>query len=188
VPPEKFCHMREKCKPRPTALVAAAYHEAGHAVVAFHLRIGLKKRAISIIEDEESLGRVGTRLALGERPDIAASDRGRRRAEKHAVVSLAGIEAQRKFCPGSVRKYHGSVDYHNAVDIMSYYIPSDKQLEAYFKYLLVHTRELIELRHVSRLIEILADELLLKKEMSGPDVMALLRSAILREACKPRGI
>jgi hypothetical protein len=71
---------------------------------------------------------------------------------------------------------------------MSYYIPSNKQLEAYFKYLLVRTRELIELPHVWGLIENLADELLLKKEMSGPDVMALLRSAMLTAASKPRAI
>jgi hypothetical protein len=148
------------------------------------LVIGIATNAVGVALDSKC----ERGIALGERPDITASDKGRLRAEKHAVVSLAGIEAQRKFCPGSVRKYHGSVDYHNAVDIMSYYILSNKQLEAYFKYLLVLTRELIEHRHVSQLIKLLADELLLKKEMSGPDVVALLRSAMLREASKPRAI
>jgi hypothetical protein len=64
-----------------------------------------------------------TRVALGERPDAEAADRGRIRAEKCVLVSLAGIEVQRKFSPGSVRRYHAHADCRNAVDVMSHYIP-----------------------------------------------------------------
>jgi len=34
------------------------------------------------------------------------------------MVSLAGLEAQRRHRPSSVRSYHGSFDYQNAVDLI----------------------------------------------------------------------
>jgi hypothetical protein len=97
--------MREKCKPRPNALVATAYHEAGHAVIAFHLGIGLKKRAISINEDEESLGRVGTRLALGERPDIAASDRAACELRNTPLFPWRALKRKKSFVQGVFAKF-----------------------------------------------------------------------------------
>ena len=49
-------------------------------------------------------------------------------AERDAIMALAGMEAQRKHPPSSVQHYHASHDYNNAVDLISYFVKDESEL------------------------------------------------------------
>jgi hypothetical protein len=93
--------------------------------------VGLRRSGLSIVPDDSTAGRCHTRLTLGQRPDVNTSDRVRLRAERQAVVLLAGMEAQRKYNPRTVRNYHGRPDYRDALDLIEYFVQSNEELEAY---------------------------------------------------------
>ena len=84
--------------------VATAFHEAGHAVVAW--RRGLKVHSATIVPTKDYSGMV-RRGSLGVRLDIDGSNRARLRAESAIVVCLAGPAAQRRHNPRSWRAYMG---------------------------------------------------------------------------------
>jgi len=50
-------------------LEAAACHEAGHAVIAFFLGDGVRKKAVSIVADEGTAVHVHSRATLGAEGD-----------------------------------------------------------------------------------------------------------------------
>jgi len=91
------------------------------------------------------------------------------------MVSLAGIIAQRMHSPRSVRNYHAQSDYHNAVDLMSYFFASPV-LEANLEFLSVWVKSKFE-HHIYawRCVEAVA--LLEKKQLSGAE----LKEVILNE-------
>ena len=62
---------------------STAYHEAGHAVAAFVLRLKIGRRGVTIVPDKERdmLGYVNITAQLRERPDCATSARTRARIE-----------------------------------------------------------------------------------------------------------
>jgi len=80
---------------------ATAYHEAGHAVLAY--RYDIKIESVTIKRDEDSFGRMaGDGLLKKIRPDIEITPGGRDKMEKHIRVSMAGVIAQRMYNPRSV--------------------------------------------------------------------------------------
>src|SRR4051794_13486154 len=89
-------------------LTATAYHEAGHAAVAFYLDVKLKRVSIVADEQEGSGGHVlhdkmfrglmaeqmEVGFDLASNPDAEA--KARLRIEKAILIALAGREAQRR--------------------------------------------------------------------------------------------
>jgi hypothetical protein len=126
-----------RSNPRTHRDEATAYHEAGHAVVAYFERVPLRQKGASIIPNREdgTAGRVFAWETFGERyrPDTKNTDAARIRCERAAMVFLAGIVAQRKFNSRSVRFHHGELDFHNAVNMMGYFFESPV-LEANLKF------------------------------------------------------
>jgi hypothetical protein len=105
-------------------LEATAYHEAGHAVAAFQLRVGIGRRGVSIVPNEDWSGFAHTLKGFSGRPDIERTGQMRLGAEKRAIVSFAGEAAQRRFRPMSVRRHHGAIDRGHAIDLMNYFVGS----------------------------------------------------------------
>ena len=100
-------------------LRATAYHEAGHAAIAWHQ--GIRVRHVSIVPDAEYLGRVVHSDPLrGIRLDFDNSDRARLRAERLCRVLLAGFMVEKLHMgrgeshrgqrrPRECRRSHGSL-------------------------------------------------------------------------------
>jgi hypothetical protein len=95
-----------------------------------------------------------------------------------AMVSLAGIIAQRMHSPRSVRNYHAQSDCHNAVDLMSYFFASPV-LEANLEFLSVRVKSKFE-HHIYawRWVEAVAAALLEKKQLSGAELKEVILSEI----------
>jgi hypothetical protein len=94
-----------------------AYHEAGHAVIAWQYGIYLGRATIEPNEDYQGVV-VGNLTAGIVKLDLGAiPPRVQRRIENYAILSLAGEAAQRRFNPRSVRKHHGHSDRQNVITL-----------------------------------------------------------------------
>lgn len=140
-------HIQQVGKPRftgvakgpPSRSEATAYHEAGHAVVAFWL--GLRVHSVTIVPDAVG-GTVGVcrhSAGIGRSVDYDRSDRNRLRMERAVMCSLAGIEAQRKHRASSVRNYHAHSDYEKAVDLVSEFFPEADLAGLFIKFMVLRT-------------------------------------------------
>jgi hypothetical protein len=145
-------------------LLATAYHEAGHAAAAHYLEIPLADAGATIVAGDGFDGRVTMLpeflLSLGQLDCEELTDAKRLIAERDAIMALAGMEAQRKYRPSSVRHYHASQDYRHAVDVISYFAPEEAELNAYLRLLGVRACNLIASPQVWEGIEALASALM----------------------------
>jgi hypothetical protein len=157
---------------------ATAYHEAGHAVAAIHLGVGLGRKGISIISDDESWGFAHTLKGFRGKPDGETTPSMHRAAEKQTVVMFAGEAAQRGFRPRSVRRHHASADRAGAVDLMDYFVGSNEELEATLERLHVRAVHLVEEPIVWRKIGAVATALLELKRLTASEVKAICDGAM----------
>jgi hypothetical protein len=160
------------------ATPATAYHEAGHAVAAYFFGIPFRKKGATVIpnEDQGFSGCVHTSKKFGgQRPDMDKTDAARLRCERHAMVSLAGMEAQRKFSRPSIRNYHGHHDYLNAVDLMSYFFFEEKVLDANLEFLRMRMVSLFDNHpYAWQCVTAVAEALLESKHLSGDQLTELI--------------
>jgi hypothetical protein len=92
-------------------LRATAYHEAGHAVVAFRLSIPFGAKGVNIDASDGHHGIFYHSASIGGDPTNGLPTGGMvAQAERQAMCSLAGHEAQRRYRPSSVRNYHAHHD------------------------------------------------------------------------------
>jgi hypothetical protein len=158
---------------------ATAYHEAGHAVVAWCLDLDLG--SATIVPDGDSAGHV---MIEPEEPSTcAAAVQGgpwhpyRLLLEKRVMVLQAGEVAQRRSNPRSVRRGHSQDDFKRCVDILRIYAPDEEKRDvgSHYRLLCNWTAHLIE-QHW-HLVEAVAKALLERRELSGPQIRAVIHTA-----------
>jgi ATP-dependent Zn protease len=134
-----------------------AYHEGGHAVVAYilHRRFG----SISIVPEEDVEGRITLGKAKYIEPDWDTSRRCVIELEKRAMVLCAGVVAERLFT--GRRHWKGSEnDITKAVDYLAYQCGNDEEVSAYLELIWIRTRNLLRLPQHWAAVEAVAEELL----------------------------
>ena len=157
VTPDGLRKEQNKLRSRAIQLETVAYHEAGHALCAWHFEIPFGKKALSIVPNDSSKGRFQLKDILkGTRFDVDDSDRARMKMEKLVLVSLAGIQAQRRYRSSSIRSWHAQADYHSAINILSYFAPNPAELAAYFKLLRIRVDLLFNVPYKWAQVEALA--------------------------------
>jgi ATP-dependent Zn protease len=151
-----------------------AYHEAGHAVVAWHLGVAVK--SVSIVSNEDFLER-RRHGSVNQRkyPEPSGSLRSVARMQEQVMIFLAGLIAQSMFSPGSGRSSQAPADRDEAGDIASHLTSSDEEREALIGWLESRTRGILRLH--SDLVESLTKELLAKGSLQGVEVERLLRES-----------
>ena len=93
-----------------------AYHEAGHAVVAFFLGLSISRHGVTIVPSKDYLGVTHIPNKLAENPEYARSGKTKLRIEKLAIMFRAGDIAERKHNPECRRD--DRQDRGNATDLL----------------------------------------------------------------------
>jgi hypothetical protein len=163
-------------------LAATAYHEAGHAAAAWLLNIRLRK--VTIVPEGDALGYVLRRgIAFPKRVREtlecgAISDRDKAWAqfiaERHAVICLAGNEAQKRFNPRSVRRAHSQSDCDSALNGLLYMEGPDT-MHLYWRILTIRAKCLLNRPGIWDAVKALAEALMQQKTMSGDDSLKIMR-------------
>src|SRR4051794_38002572 len=101
-------------------LEVTAYHEAGHAVAAFHLDRPFHH--VTIEPKDDGLGHVlFTRFYRSFNPSLRLTRRAEATIENQVLIGMSGMAAERKFGGRSRRNWRsGSHDMKNALNLASY--------------------------------------------------------------------
>lgn len=153
---------------------ASAYHEAGHAVMAFLL--GHRITSVTIkpgvtAEGESYSGMVYSRPR--GRIDFDVSTPAMRiKVENMIMVTLAGDVAQRRFNPRSSRNWHASADRSAAADMAFSQTSSGEQATAFLAWLHIRTRDVIHGRW--NVVERVAAALMDRETLSATDLREVI--------------
>ena len=164
---------------------AVAYHEAGHCVAAYRLRIPFTgRKALTIIPTDEYSGRLVHHNIL-KNLEWDNYDRNRLKMERNVQALLAGIEAQRRYDETSITygegfgNWDGGPDYHEAINLVSCFASADpKETELCMELLRLRTRNLIQQDHNWKCICAIADALIQKKVLSAREAIAIIQETI----------
>lgn len=164
-----------------TQLRSTAYHEAGHAVAAHYL--GVKVGNVTIVPDGNAVGSAQNAPTVS-RQNLKAYEfrtslnnfEGETSALRTAVISLAGVVAQRAHAPRSVRNYHWRADYEQ-INLLARKVccEDEKEMEHWYRRALRRTEQLINWRWPA--VEALAAALIEKRKLSGYEAVAAIQSA-----------
>jgi hypothetical protein len=157
-------------------LIAAAFHEAGHAVAAYHMKVRFRRIAIGRDRAKE-LGW----LELWLTPQTAARGtvdvRTEHAIERSVIVLLAGSQAERMALGRA--KYLGSgLDFFEAVRYAGYLCRTRPELSAYLRWMQLRVRALVESPAWRRPIEALAACLIQRRELGARETRRVIQRAI----------
>lgn len=158
-------------------MTAAAFHEAGHAVAAYHLHVRLRR--ISIGADKgEALGWLDLWL-----PHVTSGDadnvRLARAVERDIVVLLAGGQAER-IGLGRSSYPAGGFDFYEAMRRAGSICRTSEEMSACLRWLQFRTHALVESSTWRQPIETLATRLLERRQLGAREARTIIRAAMAR--------
>jgi hypothetical protein len=159
-----------------------AYHEAGHAVVAYCLKSRI--RHVSIISKAESLGHI----LKGKSEDLSSCEwettpKIRRGLEKSAMIDLGGSVATYLLTNRNDR-IGPRGDFQHAFDYLSYLTNDDDESSAYANWLWHRTKAMLRWRWHWAAVEALANELLEHRYIGGKRARQIISETIHKMAEK----
>jgi len=142
-----------------------AYHEAGHAVMAYFLGVRLKK--VSIVPGKDYVGRLlHGKILRGRYIELNS----RNSMEKNALVALSGDIAQKHHAPRS--RSGASKDHEEAFSMATMVNTSPEATDAWIKWLKIRAEDTLKLRWA--LVDAVAWELVKKNELDREEILAVL--------------
>ena len=146
----------------PNKVISTAYHEAGHAVMAFELH--QRFPYVTIDPDDNSFGHPRFPLSRWRnfQPDWDTSSRVIHRLDADIMCSLAGCAAEAKYV-GRHDWVEPHDDWMQAHALAHHLCRSDEETRAYLKWLWIRTRNAIDVGFVWLAVQNLAKELVTRK-------------------------
>lgn len=165
----------------PTEDECTAYHEAGHAVANYLNRVSFA--SVSIVPDHETVGRVASSKlpawmrSVRDIGDDRVIQRARKIVERRVLCLYAASVAEERF-KGKANHTKAKNDYDMAADLANQVCGSDAEREKYLDWLLQRTRDLFALPWNWHAVTVLAQTLLVKKEIKGRAARKIIRNAL----------
>jgi len=154
---------------------AVAYHEAGHGVAACLARKRFK--IVSIVPDEEALGKCITIPWKNFHPDYETDSRTIFRTKVAIFISLAGPVAESKFTKAK-NLPNSFEDFKIAFKMSDHLCGSIEEAEAYVRFMWEQTKNIVSLYHNWKAIEVVADALLEQKTLECLKTRRLIQKAL----------
>jgi hypothetical protein len=157
-------------------LIAAAFHEAGHAVAAYHVKVRFRRIAIGKNTAKE-LGWLELWLTPQTTADGIVDVRTAHAIERGVIVLLAGSQAERMALGRA--KYLGSgLDFFEAVRYAGHLCRTRSEMSAYLRWMQLRVRALVESPTWRRPIEALAACLVQRRQLGARETRGIIRRAI----------
>lgn len=169
----------ENPKRHPVSLRATAYHEAGHAVAYYCLRVQQHyplplMRRVTIVPSEDMLGHTAPFPTPSYDPDLYSSPSTALRAHAEIVVCFAGAIAERRHI--GRRSTGAEIDHRLAIDLAEAVTGSPSETEALLKWLRERAANLINSRW--RFVEAVAAALLEHRTLTGRQVRDVIQADV----------
>lgn len=166
----------------PDRLAAAAYHEAGHAVMCrlMHLRVGAIRIGLDAAGGGETMHENPFRHRGASR---RAAGPTRLQVEKAVMLCLAGPMAQRKYeAPVGARDDGGALDLDTALGVAMRFFRSKRTADAYLAFARAWVAQKFDEPMVWAAVENLARALMRQRTISGRKAAAIVRGAVENRA------
>jgi Peptidase family M41 len=157
-------------------LLATAYHEAGHAVAAWELRLPTGITTIIPNDEQGSLGHCVVKAPKWLQPDIDVDARTSHWIERKVIVSYAGRAAE-KLLIGRNNNIGASIDNRSAMNLASYVEFDPDILGVYLRLQHLRAQALVTRPTTRRFIEDVARALVEKRTLRPSEVQAIIRRA-----------
>jgi hypothetical protein len=152
-----------------------AYHEAGHAIVAFVLH--RRFTHVSIIPKDDTLGHVNiSKHAPSFQPESDYTGATRNLCEKEAMVCLGGVIAERVEI-GRANLKGSHQDIVEAFDWCIYHCGTQEEANAYVDWLWERTKSIVTFDAQRVAIKALAKELMVRKYIGERTARKIIRLA-----------
>ena len=164
-------------KPKHTARERTAYHEAGHAVMAFYLHRRIVTVTIVADEEQGSLGHVRYgQLPPTFDPDVDTSIKTERLIQREVLLCVAGNTAE-WLLTGRNNWTGASDDRHKAVQIAGYLCGSNEEIGAYISWLMLRAASILHRPDLWAGVEGLAKALLERDTIGSREIPTIIRAS-----------
>lgn len=163
--------------PRPLAPrrpeITTAYHEAGHAIVAWG--VGARLHRATIDPGADYLGKVMHARTLKAGTWYANDDRAQLLIAREIKICFAGALAVKRAFPGSCWRSGAEGDYHHAADLILHVYMDQRDQFLWSSLLARATERLLERYWYA--VEAVAAALSTRRTLSGPQIKCIIIDA-----------
>jgi hypothetical protein len=150
---------------------ATAYHEAGHAVIAYVL--GYRPQCVTIVPTVDTTGHIIHPNPLdGIQLNHGSLDEARLRIESLITICFAGPIAQKRYNPRSWRRTHGQWDYEKIAELGLRVCDSTEQASAFIRWREIVACDMVRANWPR--IQLVAGQLLERENLSHTDLDAII--------------